>query len=245
MRTSAPDLPVAPAARCRRSTSTTSRTPSPARWKAVLAAVGASADDDDVRGLVHGARDSSPLSRILARLTGRGRRPYKRIHSHPSVPTRLPRGPRESRARDERNPTFGKERTRMKSPARDSQGRGHRRRRRRAAPAPGRPRRRPDHPEARAGGRPGRRHRRLRPPLEHVVQRHPDLVQPLRQPHRAAGPTASSSPGLATEWKLQGQTTWVFKLRQGVKWHNGDPFTLGRRQVQPRADVGSRTRRRA
>src|SRR5262249_62319487 len=29
----------------------------------------------------------------------------------------------------------------------------------------------------------------------------------------------------ATEWKLEGQTTWRFKLRPGVKWHNGDPFT--------------------
>jgi peptide/nickel transport system substrate-binding protein len=32
-------------------------------------------------------------------------------------------------------------------------------------------------------------------------------------------------PGLATEWKLQGQTTWTFKLRPGVKWHNGDAFS--------------------
>ncbi len=31
--------------------------------------------------------------------------------------------------------------------------------------------------------------------------------------------------GLATEWKLKDPTTWTFKLRQGVKWHNGDPFT--------------------
>src|SRR5262245_38476276 len=31
--------------------------------------------------------------------------------------------------------------------------------------------------------------------------------------------------GLATEWKLEGQTTWRFKLRPGVKFHNGDPFT--------------------
>src|SRR5499425_3096837 len=38
-------------------------------------------------------------------------------------------------------------------------------------------------------------------------------------------PDGKLYPGLATEWKLQGQTTWVFKLRQGVKWHNGDPFT--------------------
>ena len=32
-------------------------------------------------------------------------------------------------------------------------------------------------------------------------------------------------PGLATEWKATAPTTWEFKLRQGVKWHNGDPFT--------------------
>src|SRR5207249_198496 len=38
-------------------------------------------------------------------------------------------------------------------------------------------------------------------------------------------PDGKLVPGLATEWKLQGQTTWVFKLRSGVKWHNGDPFT--------------------
>src|SRR5215831_10481366 len=38
-------------------------------------------------------------------------------------------------------------------------------------------------------------------------------------------PDGKLYPGLATEWKLQGQTVWAFKLRQGVKWHNGDPFT--------------------
>ena len=38
-------------------------------------------------------------------------------------------------------------------------------------------------------------------------------------------PDGKLAPGLATEWKLQGQTTWVFKLRPGVKYHNGDPFT--------------------
>jgi peptide/nickel transport system substrate-binding protein len=32
-------------------------------------------------------------------------------------------------------------------------------------------------------------------------------------------------PGLATEWKLVNPTLWQFKLRQGVKFHNGDPFT--------------------
>src|SRR5215471_13591981 len=38
-------------------------------------------------------------------------------------------------------------------------------------------------------------------------------------------PDGKLAPGLATEWKLQGQTTWAFKLRSGIKWHNGDPFS--------------------
>jgi peptide/nickel transport system substrate-binding protein len=46
--------------------------------------------------------------------------------------------------------------------------------------------------------------------FDNLVSRHPD---------------GKLYPGLATEWRLQGQTAWVFKLRQGVKWHNGDPFT--------------------
>jgi peptide/nickel transport system substrate-binding protein len=32
-------------------------------------------------------------------------------------------------------------------------------------------------------------------------------------------------PGLATEWKLVNETTWQFKLRPGVKFHSGEPFT--------------------
>ena len=38
-------------------------------------------------------------------------------------------------------------------------------------------------------------------------------------------PDGKLAPALATEWKLQGQQTWVFKLRSGVKFHNNDPFT--------------------
>ncbi|HUM17708.1 MAG TPA: ABC transporter substrate-binding protein [Candidatus Nitrosotalea sp.] len=41
----------------------------------------------------------------------------------------------------------------------------------------------------------------------------------------ARHPDGKLYPGLATEWKLEGQTTWRFKLRQGVKFHNGDAFT--------------------
>jgi peptide/nickel transport system substrate-binding protein len=32
-------------------------------------------------------------------------------------------------------------------------------------------------------------------------------------------------PGLATEWKAIDETTWEFKLRKGVTWHDGSPFT--------------------
>ncbi len=32
-------------------------------------------------------------------------------------------------------------------------------------------------------------------------------------------------PGLATEWKTLNDTTWQFKLRPNVKFHNGDPLT--------------------
>src|ERR1044071_9891940 len=46
--------------------------------------------------------------------------------------------------------------------------------------------------------------------FDNLVSRHPD--QKLYQ-------------SLATEWKLEGQTTWRFKLRPGVKFHNGDPFS--------------------
>jgi len=46
--------------------------------------------------------------------------------------------------------------------------------------------------------------------FDNLISRHPD---------------GKLYPQLATEWKLQGQTTWTFKLRQGVKFHNGDPFS--------------------
>ena len=38
-------------------------------------------------------------------------------------------------------------------------------------------------------------------------------------------PDGKLHPGLATEWKVTAPTTYSFKLRQGVRWHNGDPFT--------------------
>jgi peptide/nickel transport system substrate-binding protein len=38
-------------------------------------------------------------------------------------------------------------------------------------------------------------------------------------------PDGKLYPSLATEWRAVAPTTWQFKLRQGVKWHNGDAFT--------------------
>ena len=33
------------------------------------------------------------------------------------------------------------------------------------------------------------------------------------------------TPYLATSWKLESPTSWVFELRKNVKWHDGAPFT--------------------
>src|SRR5436189_1256887 len=46
--------------------------------------------------------------------------------------------------------------------------------------------------------------------FDNLISRHPD---------------GKLYPGLATEWKREAPTTWRFKLRQSVKFHNGDPFS--------------------
>src|SRR5262245_44769175 len=51
--------------------------------------------------------------------------------------------------------------------------------------------------------------------LEHIYDRMLD-----RDPK-----TFKPRPMLATEWKIVNDTTWEFKLRKGVKFHNGEPFT--------------------
>ena len=38
-------------------------------------------------------------------------------------------------------------------------------------------------------------------------------------------PTMRYVPQLATSWTVEDETRWVLKLRQGVTFHNGDPFT--------------------
>src|SRR5947208_7493996 len=44
--------------------------------------------------------------------------------------------------------------------------------------------------------------------------------------HVAQASLQTIVPDLATEWSLdEGKTDLTFKLRQGVKWHDGKPFT--------------------
>src|SRR6266446_5542936 len=51
--------------------------------------------------------------------------------------------------------------------------------------------------------------------------------------------------GLATEWKQTDPTTWRFKLREGVNFHDGSPFTADdvvfsyERAINPGSNVAS------
>ncbi|RMF85073.1 MAG: ABC transporter substrate-binding protein [Nitrospinota bacterium] len=38
------------------------------------------------------------------------------------------------------------------------------------------------------------------------------------------GPNLEEKPGLAVSWEPEGENAWIFHLRKGVKFHNGEPF---------------------
>ena len=54
----------------------------------------------------------------------------------------------------------------------------------------------------------------------------------------------SIRPGLAVAWRLVDTTTWEFELRQGVRFHDGTPFTAEdvvfslRRALSPQSEFG-------
>ncbi|MCG8596925.1 MAG: ABC transporter substrate-binding protein [Kiloniellales bacterium] len=56
-------------------------------------------------------------------------------------------------------------------------------------------------------------------------------------------PDLSLEPDLAASWERQNDTTWRFKLREGVTFHNGNPFTADdvvfsfKRQTQETSDM--------
>ena len=61
-----------------------------------------------------------------------------------------------------------------------------------------------------------------------LVGRHHAVLGPLRPARRAGEADARQSHGasLAESWTVSpDQTVYEFKLRQGLKFHNGDPFT--------------------
>ena len=52
------------------------------------------------------------------------------------------------------------------------------------------------------------------------------LIPMIYQPLVTYGPNMELWPQLAESWEQAGERTWVFKIRQGVKWHNGREFEI-------------------
>lgn len=57
--------------------------------------------------------------------------------------------------------------------------------------------------------------------LSAAVQVHEHIFEKLVALDSASQPI----PGLAVSWEPLDETTWEFKLREGVTWHDGEPFT--------------------
>src|SRR6266481_713507 len=77
--------------------------------------------------------------------------------------------------------------------------------------------------------RPAGHHRQSRPGVRRLSLRRLQSVQfaVLWDLSGAGDKAADIKPGLATEWNVDeaNDKRWIFKLRQGVKWHDGCPFT--------------------
>ncbi len=62
-------------------------------------------------------------------------------------------------------------------------------------------------------------------PAKHTTFTTQSILWHIYEPLVTRDATGTYKPMLATEWKTLNDTTWQFKLRAGVKFHNGDPFT--------------------
>src|SRR5712691_12865287 len=185
MRTSAPDLPVAPDASPRRSRSRTFRTPSRVRWKAVLAPF-----TPPPTTTTSAAAMASPRLSV-----------YSAVYpSHHRLRHGGNYGPGHATRATERG--------------------GRPRRRRRAARSARAARRGADRAEARARVGAGRRRLEVRPALQHLVERHPRVVQHLRQPDEPS-PRRQAPPGAG----------------DGLEAHGPDDVDL---QAPPRREVAQR-----
>ena len=62
-------------------------------------------------------------------------------------------------------------------------------------------------------------------PHYHNLSPNNSLLQHVFEALVRRDPDGKLIPGLATEWRAIDPLTWEFKLRQGVKFHDGSPFT--------------------
>lgn len=69
------------------------------------------------------------------------------------------------------------------------------------------------------------------------------FAQQVQEPLVARRPDLSKVPGLAVSWRLVNPTTWEFKLRPNVKFHDGRPFSADdvvfsfKRALMPTSDM--------
>ena len=102
-----------------------------------------------------------------------------------------------------------------------------------------RPRHRPDDPEEGAGLGAGRRYLEVRPALQHLLERHPRLLQYLRQPDQPA-PRRQALPRPRHRVEARGPDHVALQAAPGRQVPQWRPVHLGRRQVEHRAHLRSR-----